>query len=96
MIQGAGLALLGGSARMLQKNQRVSLGTLLGQILSSLFAGLVVFLALKGRTELDEALRLAVTGLGGYAGVDLLAQLNAWIVQKARDFNGKGDHHGDL
>ncbi|NJM13359.1 MAG: hypothetical protein HC889_17130 [Synechococcaceae cyanobacterium SM1_2_3] len=93
------LALLGGFARVMQRPASITIALLLGRVIASAFAGITVFLLLdQPGINMDESLRAAITGIAGYAGVDLLDVLSNRLIafsQHYRTNHSKDDRNAN-
>lgn len=84
----AAMALFGGCVYLRQRGAPLSVRLLLGQMMSSVFAGGVLYLLLYNRLADDpEALR-GLVGVAGYMGVKLLDAAGDIVLQALKARNG--------
>lgn len=85
LIGAVALALLGGFARVMQRPASITLIVLIGRVITSAFTGITVFLLIEPYT-MDASMKAAITGIAGYAGVDLLDVLSSRLVEMGRQW----------
>lgn len=74
-------AVVGGLVRILHKGEEATLRSVLGSLLTSGFVGALVFLTIQD-FKLPDGVKVALTGLAGYAGGSMLPAAEKWMEGK--------------